>query len=126
MRLWASYSTLGPLGLLGAENAPAFQVLPLALRRQVLVRHRTCSLIELCAVQEKDQVLPGRDGERDQLTDRRGRAKVLSRVRPKQGWLAQRSLLPEAARGTRMLMSGQGSEWLWEMGTGREAGQRSG
>lgn len=53
MRLWASYSTLGPLGLLGAENAPAFQVLPLALRRQVLMRRSTCSLIELCPVQEK-------------------------------------------------------------------------
>lgn len=53
MRLWASYSPLGPLGLLGAENAPAFQALPLALRRQVLVRHSTCSLIELCPGQEK-------------------------------------------------------------------------
>lgn len=52
MRLWAGYSTLGPLGLLGAENAPAFQVLPLALRRQVLVRDGTRSLIELCPVKE--------------------------------------------------------------------------
>lgn len=52
VRLWAGYSTLGPLGLLGAENAPAFQVLLLALRRQVLVRHGTRSLIELFPVKE--------------------------------------------------------------------------
>lgn len=72
------------------------------------------------------QAVPGREGkknERDQLTDRREFSHESSPNRG--GWQAQRSLLPEAAGGTGMLMSGQGSEWGWEMGTGRK-GQRPG